>query len=105
MTDELAFPKRPRLVDEAALLRYREEHPWCEVLTCGQVAAKTPHHILQRSLFGADEEGNLLSLCAKCHSQYHALGGHEWYRRWRDALSEGARRKVEWRLGVGSGDG
>ena len=41
----------------------RYENPWCRVRE-----RLDPHHIVKRSQGGADESGNIIMLCRRCHS-------------------------------------
>lgn len=92
----MRFPKQPeRLVSDAALKAYRDAHPRCEVRACPNEAAPEPHHLVPRSRGRNDAESNLLSLCLACHGLWHHLGGHEWFRRYGDALGATAKAKVE----------
>jgi 5-methylcytosine-specific restriction endonuclease McrA len=67
--------KRPRLklsVEEYNLLRRRvlERDGWrCQ--DCGSSKNLHIHHLVKRSKLGDDVEGNLVTLCASCHSKQH----------------------------------
>jgi 5-methylcytosine-specific restriction endonuclease McrA len=67
--------RRPRLRLDAP--RYKELHRrilkrdgWrCQA--CGCMNNLQVHHIQSRSRLGDDAEGNLITLCASCHTEIH----------------------------------
>ena len=63
--------------------RYITAHPLCEAcLKEGRVTlAEQVHHIKPLSEGGGNEESNLMSLCASCHSKIHAKRGDRWHGR------------------------
>lgn len=62
--------------------RYIAVHPLCE--ECQKhgryVRAEHVHHIKPLSEGGTHDEGNLMSLCKRCHSKIHAERGDRWRR-------------------------
>lgn len=58
-----AIPKPQRLRDPKAIEAARK--PFCE--SCGGPAYGEPHHIIPRSVGGADHKLNLIQLCLRCH--------------------------------------
>ena len=68
-------PKRPRLrLDPKAYRRLHHQvlarDGWrCQ--NCGSLTDLHVHHIHPRGLLGNDAEGNLITLCAKCHKDVH----------------------------------
>jgi len=73
MTGSLRKNARARLEPES----YRELHrqvlerdAWrCQI--CGCMQNLQVHHLNFRSQSGADEEQNLITLCAQCHDEVH----------------------------------
>ena len=63
--------------------RFIHAHPLCEeCLKAGRYTeAVLVHHILPIAEGGTHEEGNLMSLCASCHSRIHAERGDRWHGR------------------------
>ena len=68
MSDELAFPKRKRVVDRKALAFYRQSHFACE--GCGSRRSVEAHHLTSRQMGGDDLDENLLALCVPCHREW-----------------------------------
>ncbi len=68
-------PKRPRLALDASgyeVLRYQvlDRDGWrCQ--SCGATNNLQVHHLSARSKLGDDSLENLITLCARCHSQQH----------------------------------
>jgi len=75
---EQAFPKqrRLRLEGEAYKALARKVHRrdgWrCRNPECRSPRHLAAHHIVPRSRGGPDTEDNLITLCARCHSELHA---------------------------------
>lgn len=92
--DRLPFQKPERHVDPDGLRAYAREHPSCEILECRRRPCPEAHHLVPRSRGRDDRPSNLLRLCPTHHDEFHALGGHEWFRRYQDRLLDGARQKV-----------
>lgn len=55
--------------------QFLAHHPICR--HCGE-SATVAHHIIRRRSGGSDDDGNLLPLCASCHSRLHASAGEGW---------------------------
>jgi 5-methylcytosine-specific restriction endonuclease McrA len=54
--------------------RVLERDGWrCQV--CGSMQHLQVHHLKLRSRSGADEEQNLITLCAECHERTHRYNG------------------------------
>ena len=68
---------------------YRERHRFCEVCI-PSVQVDAVHHIRSKGAGGSNEDSNLLSLCAECHTRIHALGWKTFVR-----LNPRIRAKVE----------
>jgi 5-methylcytosine-specific restriction endonuclease McrA len=71
--------KSPRLGLDAN--SYRELHRqvlerdgW-QCQNCGSTQQLQVHHLDLRSQSGADEEQNLITLCAECHTRMHRKAG------------------------------
>lgn len=92
--DRLPFQKPSRLVSDEALREYRREHPSCEVIGCRDRPCPEPHHLRSRATGRDDSAHNLIRLCPKMHLQWHTLGGHQWFERYKDRLTDETRRKV-----------
>jgi 5-methylcytosine-specific restriction protein A len=60
--------------------RFLKEHPLCEI--CKREGKLTPakqvHHVVPLANGGTNEESNLMSLCASCHSTITAKEGGRW---------------------------
>jgi 5-methylcytosine-specific restriction endonuclease McrA len=57
---------------EALRLQVLRRDNWrCQL--CGSMQNLEVHHQLFRSHSGADVEGNLITLCAKCHIRIHEV--------------------------------
>lgn len=96
--DQLPFAKpAKRLVDRQAVEAYARQKPGCEVAGCrARRSVVETHHIISRKMGGSDVASNLLRLCGfgGHHTIWHTIGGHEFYRRHENQLSEEAREKV-----------
>ena len=68
----LSKPLREKLEGEAyrqLIERVFQRDKWmCRNPFCQSMKNLTPHHVRKRSQLGGDEMGNLLTLCALCHS-------------------------------------
>ena len=75
MKTHIDNPKSPRLrLDPNSYQELRKQildrDGWrCQ--HCGSMKNLEVHHIQFRSLFGSDEEGNLITLCLDCHVKLH----------------------------------
>ena len=63
--------------------RYIRKHPLCEIcLAEGKaVPAEQVHHRQPLAAGGTNDEANLQSLCASCHSRVSAKSGERWGKR------------------------
>lgn len=64
---------------------YLANHPYCQA--CGAVGTVT-HHIKTRGSGGADGYDNFLSLCPRCHRQFHRVGHVEFGARYPHLLTK-----------------
>ena len=64
--------------------RFLDGHPFCEL--CGREGRMTMatlvHHIRATRYGGTDDDGNLMALCASCHSALHARQKDRWNVKW-----------------------
>ena len=73
----MMFPKHKRIVDKAALRRYAEENPYCEMPGCNKLGHACPHHITYKSQMGDDVPENLITLCQDHHTIAHGPNSRE----------------------------
>jgi 5-methylcytosine-specific restriction endonuclease McrA len=96
--DQLPFAKpERRITDRKALESYARQHPCCEVMGCkARRSQLETHHIKSRKMGGSDISSNLLRLCGfgGHHTEFHTVGGREWFRRYESRLPEDARAKI-----------
>lgn len=64
-------PTRLDPKDFRKLRRQIPERDGWRCQTCGRMQNLQIHHLSLRSQSGADEEQNLITLCAECHAKIH----------------------------------
>lgn len=96
--EQLPFAKpSKRIVDKRAITAYARTFRQCEIIRCASSRNTVEtHHIVSRKMGGSDIPSNLLRLCGfgGHHTEWHTVGGKEFFRRYGDLLSDEARAKV-----------
>ncbi len=63
---------------------------YCAV--CGEYPAEAHHWLHSRGAGGGDDPENIIYLCHRHHMEFHSLGGHTWFAKYRHRLTKEQRR-------------
>lgn len=70
---ELYVEEKRKELTSSKVKKIIRGHPYCEVCFNCCVPILQIHHILPLSLYGDNDEDNILCLCPNCHKKLHAL--------------------------------